>query len=337
MRRSQFTPVLLGCTLLCAQVSSASAQSTATSQASAADSSSDSATERARTHFKLGVDLYRERNFRAALIEFKRAYKAQPHYKLLYNLGQASLELQEDSSAIEYFTTYLREGQEDIASERRQEVEDTIVRLKARLATVVITANQPGAEIYVDDSLVGTTPLIEPLKLSVGRRTISARKHGYGSVERVLDVAAGDHIDVELAFKDKPAAPEAKLPVQPVAPVVVQIEDSSISAAGWMGISTGVISAGAITMTIVTALAQSAYKDELQRMTTPKRLDMLRDDAKTKALITDITWGAAAASALVTTILLIVDGGSENEPIREKYSAVRMDFGPTSLGVRGQF
>src|ERR1700748_2626156 len=58
----------------------------------------DAATERARIHFKNGVDFYREHNFRAALIEFKRAYKAAPHFKLLYNLGQASLELQEDSS-----------------------------------------------------------------------------------------------------------------------------------------------------------------------------------------------------------------------------------------------
>jgi hypothetical protein len=51
--------------------------------------------EAARAHFRMGVDFYRERNFRAALIEFQRAYRAAPHYKLLYNLGQASVELQE--------------------------------------------------------------------------------------------------------------------------------------------------------------------------------------------------------------------------------------------------
>src|SRR5688572_21975310 len=77
----------------------------------------DAATEKARAHFKLGVDLYREGNSRAALIEFKRAYKAAPHYKLLYNLGQASLELQEDSNAIDYFTTYLRQGGDEITAD----------------------------------------------------------------------------------------------------------------------------------------------------------------------------------------------------------------------------
>jgi hypothetical protein len=304
---------------------------------SAESETAESATERARSHFKLGVDLYRERNYRAALIEFKRAYKAAPHYKLLYNLGQASLELQEDSSAIEYFTTYLSEGQDDIAADRRQEVEDTLVRLKARLATVTVAVNQQGAEIYLDGSMVGTSPLAEPLKLSVGRRTISARKHGFSTVERVLDVAAGDHVDVDLEFKDKPAALQASLPAQQTGFGPARDEDTSLSAAGWMGITTGALGAGAITMTIVTALAQNTYDDEKRGLTTAKTLLQLRDAAKTKALITDIVWGATLASAVITTVLLVVDGNTEREPPRENLTALRVNWGPTSLGVGGQF
>jgi hypothetical protein len=304
---------------------------------SAESETAETATERARSHFKLGVDLYRERNFRAALIEFKRAYKAAPHYKLLYNLGQASLELQEDSSAIEYFTTYLSEGQDDIAPDRRQEVEETLVRLKARLATVTVATNQPGAEIYLDGSMVGTSPLPEPLKLSVGRRTISARKHGFSEVERVLDVAAGDHIDIDLEFKDKPVALQASLPAQQTGFGPGRNEDMSLSAAAWMGIVTGVVGAGAISMTIVTALAQSTYDDELRGVTTAKALQKLRDEAKTKALITDVMWGATLASAVITTVLLVVDGNTEREPPRENLTALRVSWGPTSLGVGGQF
>jgi tetratricopeptide (TPR) repeat protein len=306
-------------------------------QSAESESSAESATERARAHFKLGVDLYRERNYRAALIEFKRAYKAAPHYKLLYNLGQASLELQEDSSAIEYFTTYLSEGQDDIAPERRQEVEDTLVRLKARLATVTVATNQQGAEIYLDGSMVGTSPLTEPLKLSVGRRTIAARKHGFSPVEHVLDVAAGDHVQIDLEFKEKPAALEAKLPSQQNEFGPLRDEDTSLSAAAWMGITTGAVAAGAVTMTILTALAQNSYDDEVRGLTTAKALQKLREEAKTKALITDVLWGATLASAVITTVLLVVDGGAEREPPRENLTAIRVDWNPTSLGVRGQF
>jgi hypothetical protein len=302
---------------------------------SAPTEGADSATERARSHFKLGVDLYRERNFRAALIEFKRAYKAAPHYKLLYNLGQASLELQEDSSAIEYFSTYLAEGKDDMAPERRQEVEDTIVRLKARLATVTVTSNQPGAEIYVDDSLAGTSPLLEPLKLSVGRRTILARKHGFTAVERVVDVAAGDHLEVVLEFKDKPVQPElAKLDLRPSAASQAP-EDSSLSAAAWMGITTAALGVGGVSMSILTALAQKDYDNEKQDKTTAKQLQDLRESAKTKALVTDIVWGATLVSATITTVLLLSDG-AERAP-QEDLGAVHVNWGPTSLSVRGRF
>ena len=93
------------------------------------ESSFDPAKERARGHFRTGVNFYRERNFRAALIEFQRAYKAYPNYKLLYNLGQASLELQEYVQAIDYLTSYLRTGGHLIEVQRRDEVRRTIAEL----------------------------------------------------------------------------------------------------------------------------------------------------------------------------------------------------------------
>ena len=292
----------------------------------------DAATERARAHFKLGVDLYREGNSRAALIEFKRAYKAAPHYKLLYNLGQASLELQEDSNAIDYFSTYLRQGGDEITADRRKEVEETIERLKRRLATIMITINQPGAEVFVDDTSVGVTPLREPVKVSVGRRKITASKHGFDTIERTVDVAAGDHLQLLLSFKDKPAPINlAHLPMpQPVQPV-----DSSLAASGWMAIGTGVLAAGSVTMMILTAMAQKAYDDERDQETTAAKLRELREDAKTKALIADIAWGTTAAAAVVTGVLLFVeadDGASE-----ERVSNVKLDLGPAAVGVSGRF
>lgn len=170
----------------------------------------DGATERARVHFRNGVDFYHERNFRAALIEFKRAYSISPHYKLLDNLGQASLELQEDGQAIEYFRNYLQRGQDELSPERRREVELEIQRLQARLAHAAITTDEDGVEIYVDGGLVGRTPLPEPLRLSVGRRQISAVKPGFLRVERTFDVASGDQLTVALAMKrlrEEPSAP----------------------------------------------------------------------------------------------------------------------------------
>lgn len=303
---------------------SASAQSAAT-----AENPGDVATERARAHFKLGVDLYREGNSRAALIEFKRAYKAAPHYKLLYNLAQASLELQEDWNAIDYFSNYLKQGGAEISADRRREVDETIERLKRRLATIAVTTNQPGAEIFLDETSVGVSPLREPVKVSVGRRKLTATKHGFDPIERMVDVAAGDHLELTLQFKDKPAPIIANLPYAVPAPR----EDSGLSAGGYMALGTGVLAAGSVTLTVFTAMAQKAYDDEKGKLTTAPKLRQLRNDAETKALVTDIAWAATGAAAIVTGVLLVI----ESDTGAPEQASVGLDIGPAKLGVHGRF
>jgi hypothetical protein len=329
-RASVFSGMLALCAL---PVQAQSDESTSASAPATPDNPND-ATERARLHFKNGVDLYREHNFRAALIEFKRAYKASPHYKLLYNLGQASLELQEDSSAIDYFTNYLNEGGDELDPDRRREVKQTIARLQARLATATITVNQTGAEVYVDDSLVGTSPLADGIKVSVGRRRFSAIKRGFPVAEQTIDVAAGDHVTVGLEMKDR--APDLAKLQHDMAVRDEAKRGPTVSTAGWMGIVTGALGAGAITLTILTALAQKDYDNERKHVTTAAQLENVRDDAKVKALATDITWGATIAAGAITTILLVTDK-HEQSPSEKNGNGIKVDLGVGSLRLRGQF
>jgi len=281
--------------------------------------------ERARLHFKLGVDFYRELNYRAALIEFERAYKASPHYKLLYNLGQVSIDLQEDWKAIEYFTRYLREGGSELAEARRTEVEQSIARLEKRLARVTVKVNLPGAEIFVDDSRVGHSPLQEAVKISVGRRRFVAVKPGYPDAERVVDVASGDDLEIELEFKERPVVAQ----VQTIK--VTEAASGGVSAAAWTGIATGVVAAGAITMSVLTAVAQNSYDSERKVLTSERELERLRDDAKTKALISDIAWGATIVGAGLTTVLLFTSGEDERE------DKATLDIGAGSVSYTAKF
>jgi tetratricopeptide (TPR) repeat protein len=287
----------------------------------------DDPIERARLHFRLGVDFYREKNYRAALIEFQRAYAASPHYKLLYNLGQASLELQEDNNAIGYFTRYLAEGTNEISDERRAEVEQNIIKLRARLGTVTVRTNQAGAEIYMDDTRIGVAPLRDPVKVSVGRRKFVAVKHGFSDVERVIDVAAGEEVVVELEFRAQPQIDISKLRVQ-AAP---RPEEDATSPAMWTGFATAAVAAGAGTMSILTVVAQNRYNEERKGLTSRAQLERFRDDAKTKALVADVLWGVTVAGAGLTAVLLFTSGGSERE------SAVSVRVQPTGLKVAGAF
>jgi tetratricopeptide (TPR) repeat protein len=287
--------------------------------------------ESARAHFKLGVDFYRERNFRAALIEFQRAYADMPHYKLLYNLGQASLELQEYAGAIDYFTAYLREGGDEVTPERRAEVEQSIRFLESRIARVTISSNRDGAEIYVDDTLVGRVPLAEPVRVGAGRHKFTAVRQGSPPVERMVDVAANEQREVRLEFEERRA------PALASAPQVTEIvrTDGSNTAAIWAGMATAMLGAGAITMTVLSALAQKEYDDELGSITTRSKLDTLRDDAETKALVTDIAWGATIVAGGITAVLIF--SGDEDASAERAERGVGVRVGPAGVVVDGRF
>ena len=68
----------------------------------------------AATRFKTGLDLFKDGDAQAALIEFRRAYQLAPNYQVLYNIGQVSFQLQDYPGALAALQKYLLEGGRNI-------------------------------------------------------------------------------------------------------------------------------------------------------------------------------------------------------------------------------
>jgi hypothetical protein len=309
------------------------AGSGAAGEATTAGTPSEAEQEAASAHFKMGVDFYRERNFRAALIEFKRAYRAAPHYKLLYNLGQASVELQENAPAIDYLSGYLRAGRDEIDPDRRKEVEQTILELEARIATVTIEC-EDGANISVDDESIGKTPLDRLVRVSAGRRRFTAERANGQRAERVLDVAAGDHLTVSLSFEARSGDAQANVEaVESAGGGGAASPGHSSPIIPWAIATTAVLAAGAGTVAVLTALAEKDFDDERRRETTKTQLDNLRDDAKTKALVTDVLLSATLAAGIVTTVLILTD--THDSASEHASNSLQLSVGPGAVALRG--
>jgi hypothetical protein len=178
----------------------------------------------AASHFERGVKLYEELDWRAALIEFERAYSIAPHYAVLYNIGQCRYQLQDYAGALNAFEQYLALGGAQGPADVVRQVKATIDDLRGRVARVLVTANVDDAEITVDDVVVGKTPLASPLVVSEGRRRIGAGKAGYASAARTVDVAGKDSAEVTLRLEPLApvAAPVARVAAPDAAVVVAK-------------------------------------------------------------------------------------------------------------------
>lgn len=311
---------------------SALAQRTGPGANANANKAAVSNAEAGRGHFDRGVDYYRDGNINAALIEFKRAYEAAPNYRVLYNLGQVANALNDYVEAQRYFQRYLQDGGAEIDSERRAEVNAMINKLSGRIASLSIACNVDGAQLFIDDVPVGTTPLVQPLRVSAGSRRISAAVTGRPRSTRVIEAVGGERLSVEIEVQA--AAPPVTAPS-----AVATTEPSSSSGPSptlWLGIATGALAVGTGVVGYLAAQDGSKFHDALDRSSTASEINRLHDRAETKAILTDVLLGATAITGAIT-LYFVFSGGKADKPPSETASAARLNVGLGSLQLSGRF
>jgi len=291
---------------------------------------SDEDVDTARSHFKAGVDYYKDGDLNAALVEFKRSYAAVSNYRILYNIGQVCRELRDYTEAERYFKQYLKQGGSEIDAERKIEVENELARVKSRISAVLLSADPADAEFFVDDVSVGKGPLTDAVRVSAGTRRVSAAAPGRTRVTKVIDAVGGESASVHL---------ELPLVVAPQASHQAKVQDKSggVSPALLLGIGTGVLAVGTGVMAYLTHTKQSDYDDELRKVTTEDKVDSLRSDLKQFATITDVLLIATVVTGGATVLTMLLSGG-ESKPHPEKAdTGMRLALSPGSLQLSGQF
>jgi hypothetical protein len=276
-----------------------------------------SASEEGKAHFQRGVALFQEGDFRSALVEFRRSYELSHNFKVLYNIGQTEYELQDYAGALRSFRRYLVEGGGEIDAARRASVEEEVKKLLLRVARVEIKTGADGAEVLVDDVVVGKTPLKEPVLVSIGRRKITLQKGGAVSSARFVELAGGDQTSVTLELHEGGAATPTGPTPPPVTPPPTTLPPAPPpSRTGlWASLATtGALTVGAV---VTGVLALQSYNDTQNKLGTlgVKGSDVQSAHGKTVALAatTDVLGGLAIAMAGVT-IGFAVTGGKSAEP-----------------------
>jgi tetratricopeptide (TPR) repeat protein len=319
--------IALGCgALVASHTSAVRAEQGSASTASADTGAADLTTEAARVHFQTGVDYYRDGDFEGARAEFERAHERAPNYKLLYNLGQLSVQLHDYVAAQRYFRQYLEQGGDEIEPARTAEVGSELVKLQRRVGSLTLTSNAANATFTLDGTAVQTDPSGGAVIVSTGRHTVTARAPGREATTRVVDVIGNDSLLVRIELPMTKARP-------PSAPEATGGSDAAL----WWGAGTGALAMGAGVMAYLTSRDVRAYNAELAMPTTPERLDELRQQAKTKALVTDILIGATLAAAVTTLVIAVTDGDSERAASASQQPRAELRVGLGSLQLAGRF
>lgn len=294
------------------------------------------AIRRAESHFKRGVELYNEGNAEAAMVEFRRAYDLAPRFPILYNMAQVAYSLNDYATAVALFERYLAQGGAGVAEERRKAVADEIKRLRGRMGRVQVISNVAGAEVAVDDVIVGSSPL-PPVAVNIGRRKVSVLSSDGRTATQIIDVPAGETVVARLVLAADATAQPAPNPSQPPSP----------SAERTRGLSTGAIVAWALAGTMAVgavatgalALQDARELDKSKQAFPVESAEGLRDQEASvsrKALLTDAMIVGAALSGTVALLLTLSREPSERSSRPGSARAVSVVPALTLTGVTMQ-
>lgn len=182
-------------------------------------------TSDARAHFHDGIARAQRGELEAALEAFQAAYRAQPHYSVLYNIGQAEAGLGQPVEAVEAFERYLSEGADQISPERRQSVLDLVTALRERIGQLRLIVPAPeGCRVWLDGIEIHPSKLKDPISLEVGEHALL---HSWGTghpVSRRVTITARTEVEVQLAAPAEPAPAVGQLAITCAVPgVTVEI------------------------------------------------------------------------------------------------------------------
>jgi hypothetical protein len=178
----------------------------------------------ARAHFNEGLVHAARGELSSALLDFEAAYALQPHYSVLYNIGQAQAALGRSAEAVRSFERYLADGGESVSTERRSEVLTLIAVHRARVGELKVVGATASTRVWLDGIEVAPPDLNRPILVTQGKHTLLSSNGGGFPISQEVSVSALSQIEQRLPAAPPPAAEGGKLLVSCRVPgVAVQV------------------------------------------------------------------------------------------------------------------
>jgi hypothetical protein len=168
--------------------------------------------DQARHLYDEAIQYGKRGEYRKAKASLSAAWALLKSWEIAVNLGSAEMRLGQYRDAAEHLAWGIRDG-----SVKEGENYGPLVKAKTLLAEVAghvgqlkLLADEPNASIFVDDDVVGKSPLVDPIYLDPGIHVIMARPANpeRASLKLEVRIQPGDALERYLRFGAGRGAPE---------------------------------------------------------------------------------------------------------------------------------
>ena len=332
-----------------AESESTATKATTTETAQTADAAAEKGDpkKKAKEHFATGLKFYEDSDYALALIEFERAYSYVPDFRVLYNIGQVSIQLGRYARAAQALEQYLSGGGSKIPSARVKAVQSDLAMLEGRTARLTVKCNVEGADILLDDALLGKTPMTESILVDAGEHRVVVQKSGYVSRTEPLVLAGRDESTLQFDLtEERPVQTISQVPVVVTTPLAQPNpflatpqgpapRKSELLYVGWG--ATGLLALGWAVTGYMGITAAKDLHTAMQYTATESDLHSREVKARRWLLAADIVGAATLVTGGTTLYFTLKHPSREQTVPKSGVSSLGLGFGSGSAQLFGSF
>src|SRR3984957_8849132 len=178
----------------------------------------------ARRDYDAGKLLFEDGDYATALLKYQAAYDQTHDPRLLWNVAVCQKDLRHYARAASTLGRSLAEGGGLLSAPPRHDAQEFARAIAPFTVPTVIQVSEPGAQIWIDDTLVGQSPLSDKVALDMGTRRVRVKKDGFRLFDREFPVGGSAATTIEVTLERQGG--HLQLNVPPGA--VVSIDDREV-------------------------------------------------------------------------------------------------------------
>jgi hypothetical protein len=193
----------------------------------------ESLTGSARDDYAAARLLYQDGDFAGAFTKLESAHLGSKDPRLLWNMAACEKALRHYANVIVLLERYLAEGKLVITDEERRATRDLVQTVQQFVNELTLRVSPDGADVFIDDNKVGTTPLAGPLWLDMGRRRLTVQKTDFVRHDAELDLAGGKSLTLDVVLQAE--VHQGTLSVVSDPDALIRVDGKVVGTAAWVG------------------------------------------------------------------------------------------------------
>lgn len=227
---------------------------------------SESLVGEAKASYDAGKVLFRDRDFGGSLVKFQAAYDKSKDARLKWNIAACEKNQRHYARVQKLIREYMTEGGDKLTAQDMEDARELLKTIEPFVVRLKLTVSQPGASVFIDDELIGKTPIAEAIVVDIGQRKVKIVKDDYE--EFAQNVVVGDSAEKVLDVKMVARVREGKVIIKAPEGATIYIDGQPVGTT----VYNATMSAGGHTVKV------------MQKGMVPYQSELVVEDKKTRSV-----------------------------------------------------